>query len=250
MIRKRTSVLLLVAAPALFAVAAAQENKPANPPPPAEPQVSAQPKRAEPPPQHQVGAQRQLIEASEAAAGEDETAQFKHSSSVRFVARATGLSLASAYWLCVAFNFAVIAALIMLGMKKALPSMFRDRTAMIQRAMEEARKASQEATSRLRDIESRLAQLDQEIAGLRATAEEEARRDEERIRAAAEDDRQKIVHAAQQEVAAAGRSARQQLKTYAAELAITLAEQKIRVNATEDRELVRTFADQLGKDGN
>src|SRR5436305_13768483 len=44
--------------------------------------------------------------------GEDEQAQFKHSASVQWVARVTGLSLDTAYWLCVLINFAVIAVAI------------------------------------------------------------------------------------------------------------------------------------------
>ncbi len=248
--RRGKRIGLLVAAFLLLAsFAAGQEHKPANPPPPAEPQVSAEPqKQAEP--TQPTGAQRELIEASKRAAGEeDENAQFRESPSVQLVARWTGTSLATAYWLCVGLNFAVIAVLIFVGMKKALPAAFRDRTASIQKAMEEARKASQEANRRLSEIEGRLARLDQEIAGLRTAGEEEARKEEERIQAAAEEDRKKVVQSAEQEIAAAARSARSQLKAYAAELAVGLAEQKISVGTEEDRELVRSFAERLGKDG-
>jgi len=246
---KRTATLLSLAALvlALAAFNAAQEHQPANPTPAAEPHVSAQPQN---PPEHKAsgGAQRQLIEASKEAAGEDESAQFRQSPSVHWVARMTGTSLATAYWLSVGLNFAVIALLVFLGMRKALPSMFRDRTASIQKAMEEARKASEDANRRLGDIEGRLARLDQEIAGMRSTAEEEARTEEERIQAAAEEDRKKVVQTAEQEIAAAARSARSQLKAYAAELADGLAEKKISIGVTEDRELVRNFAERLGKD--
>lgn len=227
----------------------AQEHKPANPPPP-ENQASPEPQK---PPEHAAeprSAQQELVEASKEAAGEeDENAQFRQSPSVHFVARLTRTSLATAYWLCVGLNFAVIAALIFLGMKKALPAAFRDRSASIQKAIEEARKASDEANRRLGDIESRLARLDQEIAGMGTTAEAEARQEEERIQAAAEEDRKKVVQTAEQEIAAAARSARSQLKAFAAELAVGLAEKKITVGASEDRELVRSFAEQLGKDG-
>lgn len=234
----------------LAALAGAQENKPANPPPPPENQASPEPKK---PPEHAAypqGAQRELIEASKEAAGEeDENAQFRQSPSVHFVARMTGTSLATAYWLCVGLNFAVIAILIFVGMKKALPAAFRDRSASIQKAIDEARKASDEANRRLGDIESRLARLDQEIAGMRTAAEQEALQEEQRIQAAAEEDRKKVVQTAEQEIAAAARSARNQLKAYAAELAVGLAEKKIAVGASEDRELVRSFAERLGKDG-
>ncbi|HVP43746.1 MAG TPA: ATP synthase F0 subunit B [Terriglobales bacterium] len=228
---------------ALTTFGVAQEHKPADPQQPSEAQKSAEHAAS---PQAQPGP----AEASKHAAGEeDENAQFRESPSVQFVARKTGLSLATAYWVCVGLNFAVIAALIVAGMKKALPAAFRERTASIQKAMEEARKASEDANRRLGDIESRLARLDQEIAVMRSSAEADARKEEERIQAAAEDDRKKVVQAAEQEIAAAARSARTQLKVYAAELAVGLAEQKISVGTDEDRELVRGFAERLGKDG-
>ncbi len=84
---------------------------------------------------------------------------------------------------------------------------------------------------------------------MRGAAEQEARTEEARIQAAAEEDRKKVVQTAEQEIAAAGRSARSQLKAYAAELAVGLAEKKITIGTGEDRELVRSFAEQLGKDG-
>ena len=248
-IRKRSGILAAIAALvlALAAFSAGQEHKQANPPP-AEPQASAPPQKPAQA-EYPQGAQRQPIEASKEAAGEeDENAQFKQSPSVQMVARLTGTSLATAYWLSVGLNFAVVAILIFWGMKKALPAAFRGRTASIQKALEEARKASEEANRRLSDIENRLSRLDQEIAAMQSAGEEEARKEEERIQAAAEEDRKKVVQTAEQEIAAAARSARTQLKAYAAELAVGLAEKKISIGSGEDRELVRSFADRLGKD--
>jgi len=39
------------------------------------------------------------------------------------------------------------------------------------------------------------------------------------------------------------------LRAYVSELAVTLAEKRIQVNASTDQELVRAFVDQLGKNG-
>jgi F-type H+-transporting ATPase subunit b len=246
MSRKALLFAFLFSVLAVFALA--QEHTPANPQPPSQPQVSVQPEHQAQRPRHE-GLQRQLTEESKEAAGEDEEAAFKHSPSVRFVARMTGTSLVAAYWLCIIFNFAVIAIAIVWGMKKALPGAFRDRTASIKKAMEDARTASEAANRRLSEIEGRLSRLDQEIASLRSSAEQEGRAEEERIRAGTEEDRQKVVQTAEQEIAAAARTARNQLKAYVAELAVSIAEQKIRVGQNEDRELVRSFGDNLGKDG-
>jgi F0F1-type ATP synthase membrane subunit b/b' len=48
----------------------------------------------------------------------------------------------------------------------------------------------------------------------------------------------------------AANAARRELKAYVGELAIELAEKKIRVNKDTDEALVRVFTSQLGKDGN
>ena len=83
--------------------------------------------------------------------------------------------------------------------------MFRDRTASIQQAMQEARQASEEANRRLAEIEARLSRLDAEIGGMREAAEKEAAAEEVRIKAAAAEDARKIVESAEQEIAAAAK---------------------------------------------
>jgi len=195
------------------------------------------------------GPAAQLAEESREAAGEDETAEFKHSATVRWLARITGLTPFSAYWVFVVLNFVIIAVLLALIMKSKVPAAFRARTESIQEGIAEARKASEEAQRRLSDIESRLARLDTEIAAMAAAAETEAQKEEARIQAAVEEDKRKIVAAAEQEIVAATRLARTELRAYVSELAVALAEKRIQVSASTDQELVRAFVDQLGKNG-
>jgi F-type H+-transporting ATPase subunit b len=194
----------------------------------------------------------QLARESRQAAGEekDENDELKKSPAVRFVARVTGMSLQHAYWLCMLLNFAIIAAAIIWVSRLHLPGVFRSRTESIQSAMREAQKASADANRRLADIESRLAKLDSEIASMQSTAEQEAAAEEARIQAAAEEDRRKIVESAQHEIVAAAKAARRDLKVYAADLAVALAQRQIRVDNPTDQALVRSFADQLGNESN
>jgi F-type H+-transporting ATPase subunit b len=186
---------------------------------------------------------------SREASGEDETAQFKHSASVRLLSKITGLSLDGAYWLAVVLNFAIVAGVIVWFSKKNLPAMFRNRTASIQKSLEEARQASEDANRRLSEIESRLGRLDDEISQMRAAAEREAADEEERIKAAAAEDARRIVASAEQEISAAAKSARRELTAYAADLAVSLASKQIHVDAPTDQALVRRFAQQLSSDG-
>jgi len=184
-------------------------------------------------------------ETREAAGEDDETAKFKQSASVRWLAKLTGGNLQHAYWLAMLLNFLVIVMVLGWAARKYLPGMFRERTVSIQRAMEEARRASEDANRRLGEIESRLARLDNEITAMRAVSEKDMAAEEARIRAAAEEDARKIVESAEQEIAAAAKAARRDLTTYAADLAIGLAKKQIHVDAGTDASLVRSFADKL-----
>jgi len=212
---------------------------------------------------HRAGPGGELVHASNEDVGrdskeeKDEMEEFKHSASVQAIHRLTGLSVQQSYWASVILNFAVIAALIIWAGRKFLPGIFRDRTAAIQKAMQDAQKASAEARQKLAAIESRLQKLDVEIGMMRDAAENEGAQEEARIKAAAEEDAQKIVVSAQQEIAAAAKAARRQLTAYAADLAVGLAQKQIHVDAATDKTLVSNFAGQLGspsetpgKDGN
>ena len=196
-------------------------------------------------PEHSAGSANAELAKQSREAAEDEQAQFKHSWMVLWVAKVTGLSLDNAYWLCVVLNFAIVAGAVVYFSKKNLPGMFRNRTAFIQKAMQEARQASEDANRRLAEIETRLSRLDSEIAGMRATAEKEAVAEEARIKAAAEEDGRKIVESAEQEIAAAAKLARRELTAYAANLAVSLAARQIEVDPATDQALVQGFAREL-----
>src|SRR6185437_7285344 len=139
----------------------------------------------------QEGPNRQLVEMSRVAAGEsarsgestqevekDETSEFKESPAVHWLAKITGMTVRQASWLGVLINFGVLVIVVLWFSVKGLPKMFRNRTASIQQAMAEARKASEEARRRLGDIEARLTHLDSEIGKITASAEKEAAQEE------------------------------------------------------------------------
>lgn len=194
----------------------------------------------------------QLAQESREAAGEEkgENDELKKSPAVRFVAKVTGMSLQHAYWLCMLLNFVIIAAAIVWLSRMHLPGVFRTRSQSIQSAMKQAQKASEDANRRLAEIELRLSKLDTEIASMQNTADQEAAAEETRIQAAAEEDRRKIVESAHQEISAATKAARRDLKAYAADLAVALAQRQIRVDNSTDQALVRGFAEQLGNETN
>lgn len=197
---------------------------------------------------HERGPGQELVYETREAAGEekDETAEFKQSPSIAFIARVTGLSVSHAYLFSVILNFLVVAVLILWLGYKFLPRIFRARTAAIQKAMQEAQKASEDARRRLAEIEIRLMKLDGEIGMMRDAAEKESASEEARIQAAAQQDARKIVEAAEQEISMAAKAARRELTAYAADLAVGLAQKQIRVDAAADQALLKEFALDLG----
>jgi F-type H+-transporting ATPase subunit b len=160
-----------------------------------------------------------------------------------------GLSKGVSFGISVALNFLGIIVFFWLITKSALPQMFRERTAAIQKGIRDAQAASADASRRLTEIEARLGKLDAEVATIRQAAEREASAEEERVRQAAEHDQQRIIAGAEAEIEAMTRNAQRELKGYAASLAIDLAARGIRVDESTDQQLVRGFVGQLGKGG-
>ena len=187
-------------------------------------------------------------QGEEKAGGEADP--LRHSPAVQFIARKTGLTIDQAYWLCIGLNFAVVFLTIVVLLRKKLPGFFSGRTAAIQKGIEEARKTSEDARRRLTEVEGRLSRLDADIAAMRREAEENAKAEEQRVLAAGEEERRRIVASAEQEIEMTANAARRELKSYVAELAVELAEKKIRVSKDTDEALVRAFTAELRKDGN
>jgi|SRR3984957_276267 F-type H+-transporting ATPase subunit b len=176
--------------------------------------------------------------------------QFDNSPSLKWMAETLRINTAVAYRLSVAFNFVALVTLIAIPLRSRLPVIFRKRTELIRQGLEGAQRASAEATQRLSVIESRLAKIGCEIASVQSIADQQWQAEKERIRAAAEEDKCRIVKVTEHEIAAAVDQARRELKAYAADLAVTLAAKRIQVDVSTDEELVRSFIDQLGRNGN
>lgn len=144
-------------------------------------------------------------------------------------------------------NFLVLAGgLGYLAGKNAGP-FFAARSKKIRKDMIDADEIRKDAEARAAAVERRLANLEAEIAALRAESHQEERAETERLRHHAAAEMAKIEAHAEQEIAAAGKAARMDLKRHAAELAVDLAEKKIRARMTPDTQdaLVRGFVRDL-----
>jgi len=143
-------------------------------------------------------------------------------------------------------NFAILAgALGYLIVKKGGP-WFAERSFAIRKGIAEAEEIRRGAEASAAEVDRRLAGLQTEIESLRANAQREQAAEGERVRQQTAADLARIQEHAAREIEAAGKSARLDLKRYAAQLAIDLAEQKIRRQMTP--EVQAALIDRFGRD--
>ena len=144
-------------------------------------------------------------------------------------------------------NFIVlVAGLSYLGVKFGSP-FFRERTAAIRKSLDDADKAKQDADARVAEVNAKMANLNAEIVHLKAALREEQEKQAERLRQAAAADIARIHQHGEQQIDAMSKAARQDLKAYSAQLAVELAEQKIRTRLTPEIEerMASTFFEKL-----
>ena len=144
-------------------------------------------------------------------------------------------------------NFILIVLAIGYMGKKFIAPFLAERAQAIRKDMEDSARARQEAAARLAGVENKLMRLDEEITSLRNSALQEAVADQARIVEQAKTDAGKIAANAQQEIAAATKIAIQELKAHTAELAVGLAEKKIRdsISPQAEKNIFRAFLEGL-----
>jgi F-type H+-transporting ATPase subunit b len=180
--------------------------------------------------------------APEPEQGED---VYRHSASVRLLAKWLHLDKETAARLFEYVNFAILAGAVLFALWKYLPKTFRANREEIQNKLTEARTATEEARQRLAAIEQRLSRLDEEIAAIGEQAEKDSVADEARIKASIEAERQRITEAVSRDIAAASSAAQRDLKHFAAGLAVDRAAQRMALTENEDRGLIQEFSQNL-----
>jgi len=144
-------------------------------------------------------------------------------------------------------NFLILAGGLGYLIEKNAGPFFASRSASIRNDLEASLRQRQEAEARAAEVDRRLATLDREIAALRSEGEDEFKRAAARITKQIEEDVVKVRAHAAQEIDTAGKAAHAELKRYSAELAVDLAEQKVRARMTPAAQegLVENFISDL-----
>jgi F0F1-type ATP synthase membrane subunit b/b' len=146
-------------------------------------------------------------------------------------------------------NFAILAIGLGYLIGKNVPPLFRKQSDEIHRALADAAKLKKEAADYATSVEARLANLQREIESVRETAHAETVAEGARLRRDTERHLERIQEQSVQEIALMTRGAKDELRKYASELAIGLAEQRVRarMNPAVQETLVNEFVGDLSR---
>ena len=140
-------------------------------------------------------------------------------------------------------NFAILVFGLGYLVSKSAPALFRAREAEIRGGIDEAARKKKQADDRASEIDRKLAGFGAEIDNLRQGVSTEMSMEAERIRQETVRLVRRIEEQAQQEIGFLTKSARQELKKYSADLALDLAQQRVKqqMNRETQHQLVSEF---------
>jgi len=125
----------------------------------------------------------------------------------------------------------------------------QSRSEGIKRELERAREERDQALAKLAEVEARFASLDMEVAAIDERAKAEAAAEKQRISTATDREIGKIREQAKREIESAGKAARHELRRFAAEESVRLAEVIIQreINPDDDARLTSLNLQELAR---
>jgi F-type H+-transporting ATPase subunit b len=122
----------------------------------------------------------------------------------------------------------------------------------IKRDLQLALQEKDQALAKLAEIEAKIKRMDSEVLTIREQAKLEAEAERERIKVATESEITKLRQQAQREIDSAAKAAVQELRQFAAQQSIALAEESIRrdLRPEDDKVIIGLNVEQLGRIGN
>lgn len=145
--------------------------------------------------------------------------------------------------------FVFAGALVYIMMKKVrLGEAFKARRENIKRELAKAQQERDAALAKLQEVEERLARLDAEVSTIQEQSKREAGEERQRIAKSTEVEINKLSEQAQREIESAGKAAKHELRRYAAQASVELAEKIIRreMKPEDDARLIQRNVQELG----
>src|SRR5690606_11383352 len=130
-------------------------------------------------------------------------------------------------------NFALLVGTIVYFARGPLGAYIVKRRTQVREDLETADRMKREASAQMAEMEAKLKALPAELEALRARGREEIALEEQRIRELAEAERVRLLAQAERDIEQQVRLAKRELVQHAADLAVNLAERKIRTHITD-----------------
>lgn len=163
-----------------------------------------------------------------------------------FAEEGGGHGSAAMDWVWKFLNFAILIIVLVVFMRKPLKAFFKSRTELIERSIQEATAAKVMAEQALREMEEKLRLKDEEIGKLLDAAVRAGETDRQRLIEEGRRMSDKILEQARANIESELKNARERLKADAAELAVDLAEKKLKQSLSE-KEQQRILEESLRK---
>ena len=129
-------------------------------------------------------------------------------------------------------NFGVLVGVLVYFLKSPIAGYLTSRSAQIRQDLVTAAEMRRTATAQLEEIQRRLGELPAELAALKARGEEDVRAEKLRIADAARIERERLLDQTHREIEMRLRMARRELTEYAAALAVSVAQERIKNTIT------------------
>jgi F-type H+-transporting ATPase subunit b len=133
-------------------------------------------------------------------------------------------------------NFVIIVAVLFKFGKKPLGDFLKKRTELIEKTLNEAKEAKEAAVKALQEVEGRLKAKDAEIGAILAAAKKSGEQERDRIIAESSRLKDKILEQAKTNIDFEVKHAKEVIKAEAVELAMELAEKKLKDKLTKDEQ--------------
>ena len=130
-------------------------------------------------------------------------------------------------------NFVILVGGLAYLLRKPLVEFLAQRSAAIRKSLDDGRKALEVSQAQLQVVEEKLARLQEEIAAFRAAAAREMEVERKRLQEMAAAEAEKMLQATRAQMDTATKAAMLELRQYAGEQAVELAEQMIRERLDE-----------------
>ena len=147
------------------------------------------------------------------------------------------------------FNLLLFVGLLVFALKKFnLSDAFRTRSESIKAELEKARSERDAALAKLKEVEERLAGLDGQISSIKDKSKAETAAERKRIAQSTQEEISKLSTQAQREIENAAKAARNELRKFAAQESVRLAEELIKreIKPEDDARLMAESIQEMG----